>query len=686
MSKSKNITKEEIEKINDLFLNKKESIRGIAKQLGYSTSFINKILTKKEHNRFDKNKYYVAVCKKTNKSFDDYENKSGGLLKHIEQNYENVDVPTKFIRKKSFNETGIFWHELYFDIIEGVEKEQKKCKYCDWKTIDVNNKSGAYTNHLQENHQKSIETYINEYPEESFLFETFNVKKQRQNYLSESVENFIECKICGEKFGIINNTHLKKHNISKKEYKKKYGDTVSKVTHERLSLSSIESNKKLFSNNRKTNIEILIENKLKEISINYETQKSVDYYFYDFFLKDYSLFIEADGIYWHGHDRNENWNPKIIKNVINDYKKTNKVDKLSRIIEGISINTKNLNQISSLDSFFNFLQKESFDIKNHKLFNLKEFDVIIEKKHCFDKQEFFQDSGIINDLCFLMTNFYNPENYENFIDLNSRASEESRLKAIFFKQFYTASKIGNKNLFEIFENRHNLKKVIEYRLGINKSKEYFDISIKNIYRGIEVRNIFNVGILPIKQAKDIYNCFVKENNIVFDPFSGWASRMLGMENFIKEKNCTYIGLDSNKSLENGYKNIINNRFYENNKNVIINFSDSRVFHKNLENKIDFIFTSPPFYNDEIYTKEQEIFKTQDNWIEELIKPVFINCFNYCKTNSFIAIDMKELYLDKIEKCLSDVGFKFIERKSYKVNKSHYSKKDKNQYVTIFQKI
>ena len=160
------------------------------------------------------------ICKITNKEFGDLENRSGVITEHLRT--ISVQVPTSFLRRKYLKENGISWHMQFFNIIEVEEKEVFKCKYCEWKTYDLDNKSGGYTSHLKEIHSKIIQEYINEFPEERWKFKTFyEIKKQREETLLEN--NFVDCQICGEKLRYLTNTHLSKHNITPGEYKIKYG-------------------------------------------------------------------------------------------------------------------------------------------------------------------------------------------------------------------------------------------------------------------------------------------------------------------------------------------------------------------------------------------------------------------------------------------------------------------------------
>ena len=192
--------------------------------------------------------------------------------------------------------------------------------------------------------------------------------------------------------------------------------------------------------------------------------------------------------------------------------------------------------------------------------------------------------------------------------------------------------------------------------------------------------------MPIKQTIKLYDEFIKENNVIYDPFAGWGSRLLGLKEFLKSKNCYYIANDSNKKLENGY-NYLTESFFKNHKNKIsVCFSDSRNKNNELNNCIDFIFTSPPFFNDEIYTKNQEIYKSKEEWKKNLLNPVFKNCYDYLKKQKYMVIDMKEEYLQETRESLCESKFKIIEERPYFVKKSHYAHKKnlkpKNQYFIV----
>ncbi|MFA5067210.1 MAG: hypothetical protein WC466_04145 [Candidatus Izemoplasmatales bacterium] len=715
MAKKIYLLEQQFNEIKSLYLKEKMSVRQVAKKTQFSKSFILEVL--KKHKIFipltekdciflkdklwqsdiqfikdkhdEKCKDIVLICKKTSKKFKDYQNSSGIITEHLKKIYPDLIHPSNFLKRKYKKETGNYWHEQFFNKTnENPEhKETKKCKYCDWVTFDLNNSSGWYTTHLKSVHNKTINDYVSEFPEEKILFKTFFQKKELQNFIKSDERNRIKCEICGKLMRKITNSHLKTHNITLFKYRKQYGSTLSETTREKLSHCYDKINEKIRTFGVMTSVEKMISDKLNELNIVHKHEQRAGNFFYDFLLRDYDLFLETDGMYWHGHDRKSEWEIKPFNNIITDYKKSKYVKKIVRLIENKSINPHNLNLINSTDSFFNFLVKEHFEIKNHSLFNLSENQIIFSKKLCKTKNNLFESSGTIKNLIFLIKNFYYPEKYSDLIDLNLRATETSMLKAIFFKEFYKAYKKGNKPLGETFNHNNNLEKVIRYRLGLNTSNEFFDITLKNIYRGFETRSMFHVSIFPVNFAKQIYNEHINKNEFVFDPFAGWGSRLVGMKELINDKNCKYIGCDTNVGLISGYNKLKSIFFGYNRKgNISFNVADSKIFLNELKNKVDFIFTSPPFFNDEVYVENQEKYKNLTEWKEHLLLPVFKNCYEYLKNQKYIVIDMKEQYIDITKDALIDSGFVFQDIKEYNLNKSHYNKKsNKKQYLLKFQK-
>lgn len=184
--------------------------------------------------------YYVAILK-TNKDivFYDTENFGGYLTSYIEKEL-GIEVPTLYDRRIYYQTTGDYWWEQWFDV-EKRNKVVKKCPYCDWETIDIDNKSGAFEIHLKRMHGINKLDYIKNFPEERNYFTLANKTHDKQ--LSLNPDEYVTCAICGRKLSRIDHKHLIKHNITQDEYMVMYDNkTVSNNLHNKLSEIATENN------------------------------------------------------------------------------------------------------------------------------------------------------------------------------------------------------------------------------------------------------------------------------------------------------------------------------------------------------------------------------------------------------------------------------------------------------------
>ena len=81
--------------------------------------------------------------------------------------------------------------------------------------------------------------------------------------------------------------------------------------------SSLKVNAKKMST-KMTSVELMFESVLKNLKIEYETQKIIKNKIFDFYIPKNNLLIEVDGCYWHG-------NPEKYK-ILNNTQKKNKIN------------------------------------------------------------------------------------------------------------------------------------------------------------------------------------------------------------------------------------------------------------------------------------------------------------------------------------------------------------------------
>lgn len=143
-------------------------------------------------------------------------------------------------------------------------------------------------------------------------------------------------------------------------------------------------------------------------------------------------------------------------------------------------------------------------------------------------------------------------------------------------------------------------------------------------------------------AKAIYDHFNAEN--VLDFSSGWGDRLNGA--MASQSIKTYVGIDPNDSLYDSYEEQI--ELFNSGKNIKMNCFPAEDFLPSYnETEFDFIFTSPPYFIIERYSKENnqswQRYKKIDNWLSSFLFPVIENSWRLLKSGGHIAINISDVY-------------------------------------------
>jgi hypothetical protein len=256
----------------------------------------------------------TVECKCCGKKFNDIENKSGGLTNHIKNCFPDVDIPSSFKRRMYLKSTGDYWHLKYFNTLDKEVIKTIKCSLCDWETKDLTNKTGSLTKHIELSHN-TIDEYLIKFPSESHLFPSYNKTIDREK-LFEDENNFITCKLCGEQFKTISNTHLLSHNTNSFDYRKQFGEDslISNTTKNQFidNLNNCEVN-----HTYRSKSEIEIEEFIKSLNVEVKVcdKKQLSGVELDLFLPDYNIAIEYNGLYWHSEKQGKNKKYHINKTI-----------------------------------------------------------------------------------------------------------------------------------------------------------------------------------------------------------------------------------------------------------------------------------------------------------------------------------------------------------------------------------
>lgn len=245
--------------------------------------------------------HYVAISKDGKFSTFDYMNHGGFLTSYITKNY-GVEKPTLQFRRQYYRKTGDYWWEQWFDIILEENSETKKCPYCNWETVDLDNKSGAFQNHLLNEHNKTVEEYLEEHPEDSSYFNKYSKEKQRDDALKED-GNYVICPICEKRFWRITESHvLKEHNMTLDEFRQRYPHTpvMSKNNYLQTLTAQTLSNMCVSKNRFISTYEKEIQDFLTKHKVNFEANRQILIgREIDILVNDKKIGIEFDGLKWH---------------------------------------------------------------------------------------------------------------------------------------------------------------------------------------------------------------------------------------------------------------------------------------------------------------------------------------------------------------------------------------------------
>jgi hypothetical protein len=163
-------------------------------------------------------------------------------------------------------------------------------------------------------------------------------------------------------------------------------------------------------------------------------------------------------------------------------------------------------------------------------------------------------------------------------------------------------------------------------------------------------------------AKAVYEYFGLPK-IVLDPCSGWGDRLLGAEVSGVQQ---YIGFDPNSNLRPGYSDIMTLCGHQPSElsSEYIGFSNSyKIYSTPFEigataledNSVDFIFTSPPFFDYEIYVDTNPRYR---DWIKGFYEPLFKQCSRIIKPNCYVCIYISDTSAGQIDKFIREDVSKF----------------------------
>jgi DNA modification methylase len=249
----------------------------------------------------------------------------------------------------------------------------------------------------------------------------------------------------------------------------------------------------------------------------------------------------------------------------------------------------------------------------------------------------------------------------------------------FCKSFYNATGPGKKSMVELFNNNEVLKSVIRNKLGIGpideNNIEAFQISFRQIIQGFRSsRNVPMIDIFKPKIARYIYEKYSNKNDTVYDFSAGFGGRLLGA----MASGRKYVGVDPLTIPE--LKTMV--RYFNfSNYLLIAGGSEDICLEKN---SIDLAFSSPPYFNQEIYSNDesQAYNKGEDYFYNVYWEKTLENIHYMLKPEKIFALNIKDV--PKLVEMAKE-KFELIDEIYLIAVKNHLNKKTKMESIYIFKK-
>ena len=217
--------------------------------------------------------------------------------------------------------------------------------------------------------------------------------------------------------------------------------------------------------------------------------------------------------------------------------------------------------------------------------------------------------------------------------------------------------------------------ILDYTELKNGDKRYYWYYVRIYNRQQRIfpsaLQVFRLGLgqpavnFPPLTAKFLYEHFTKhipedEKVIVYDPSAGWGGRILGA--MTVKRDLHYIGTDPNPDNVGIYERVAdfyNTHCFQSNpffgkaspnsyevfklgSEVI---GDDENFLKYF-GKLDFVFTSPPYFNREQYSQDEnqsfKKFSAYEDWRDNFLKPTLTTAFSFLKNDRYLCWNIADI--------------------------------------------
>jgi hypothetical protein len=278
--------------------------------------------------------------------------------------------------------------------------------------------------------------------------------------------------------------------------------------------------------------------------------------------------------------------------------------------------------------------------------------------------------------------------------VSNTSASGTKIYKYFFPNILKVSTDGKISVYDAITNKKILFRIIRNRIGNTllyntkrREARQWPMSIRpaQILQGAKCSGEASIGSIfkPIV-AKSIYDRWVKKGDNVLDYSCGFGTRLLGLMSL--NRNNKYFGVEPNTETYNGL--IRMSKYFGFNVDIRKMGSEDMRF----KDRMNFVFSSPPYYNFERYSGEKSQcynrFNSYEIWLEKYWRKTVKNIKRMMAKDGIFAVNigngandfMKKIDLD-LNRIIVEEGFILRDTWHMKTSRSHLTNKKKSGVVT-----
>ena len=332
---------------------------------------------------------------------------------------------------------------------------------------------------------------------------------------------------------------------------------------------------------------------------------------------------------------------------------------------------------------FSYLRAKakSSDMYAREVYVWTELDV--RKRDCARKNKLnyvvFWDTDLRDAILWVAMGCPDGRDWEHeYSWINERDISDVSFDGVFKSDYQTLSRIAKCYQLPVFYrreidmwNRNGQRNDISFQIWLYYNRYMYSESRNKLPNDISnmalLRGFKQSGVLQSYSVFDtrLMDRVIKKYGFqsIYDPCAGWGERML----YCKAHGMKYFGVDVNLGLKRGYHDMM---FDLDITDQDVMFADSSKVK--LYGQYDCVMTCPPYFNQEIYSKDGA---------ENLKEPEFLAWWKAVVENSlqvdpgYFCVQLNQKCLVKMMPVIESCGFEIVDRFDAKVQASHMNKKN-----------